>query len=123
MTAIGTFEVDLKPQNDGEYQAGRMLINKKYLGDMIGSSVGQMISRKTEGGAAIYFAIEEFTGSVNDQSGAFTLLHKGLMNKESQSLDVNILEGSGSGDLKNISGSMRIEQDANGHNYELIFEL
>ena len=45
------------------------------------------------------------------------------MSKETQSLEVTILEGSGSGELQNISGSMLIVQDGNGHRYEMMFEL
>jgi len=123
MSANGTFDIDLKPQDDAGSPAGRMLISKTYLGDMSGSGIGQMISKRTESGTAIYYAIEEFSGSVKDKSGGFTLVHNGHMNKESQSLEVTILEGSGSGDLKTISGSMLIIQDANGHRYELTFEL
>jgi len=55
--------------------------------------------------------------------GGFTLAHKGHMSKVSQSLEVTILEGSGSGELQNIAGSMLIVQGANGHRYELTFEL
>ena len=123
MSAKGTFEVDLTPQEDGEFAAGRMLIRKTYLGDMNGSSTGQMISKRMENGTAIYYAIEEFSGSVNDKSGQFTLVHKGHMTKNSQSLEVTILEGSGRGELQTISGSMRIIQDANGHRYKLSFGL
>ena len=100
-----------------------MVIDKTYLGDMNGSGIGQMISKRTESGAAVYFAIEEFSGSVRGKSGAFTLIHKGHMSKESRSLEVGILEGSGSGEFENISGSMNIVQDANGHTYELTYEL
>jgi hypothetical protein len=123
MSANGTFEVDLAPQEDVGSPAGRMLIKKTYLGDMNGSGLGQMISKRTEGGIAVYYAIEEFSGSVKGKSGGFTLVHKGHMSKEFQSLEVTILEGSGSGELQNISGSMLIIQDANGHRYELTFEL
>ena len=123
MSASGTFKVDLTPQEDVESPAGRMLITKTYLGDMNGSGIGQMISKRTENGTAVYYAIEEFSGSVNGKSGGFTLVHKGHMNKESQSLEVTILEGSGSGELQNVSGSMLIVQDVNGHRYELTFEL
>jgi len=122
-TANGTFEVDLTPQEDIGSPAGRMLIKKTYLGDMNGSGTGQMISKRTENGTAVYYAIEEFSGSVKGKNGEFTLVHKGHMNKESQSLDVTILEGSGSGELQNISGSMLIIQDTNGHRYEFTFEL
>ena len=123
MIVKGTFEVDLTPQEDIESPAGRMLIQKTYLGDMIGSGTGQMISKRTDNGVAVYYAIEEFSGSVKGKTGGFTLVHKGHMSKESQSLEVTILEDSGSGELQNISGSMLIVQDSNGHGYEITFEL
>ena len=123
MTAKGTFEVDLQAQADAGSPAGRMLIDKIYSGDMTGSGKGQMISKRTESGTAVYYAIEEFSGSVNGRNGAFTLVHKGFMSAQSQTLDVEILEGSGSGELENISGSMVITQDSTGHTYDLVYEL
>ena len=123
MSANGTFEVDLTPQEDIGYPAGRMQIKKTYQGDMKGSGRGQMISKRTEAGTAVYSAIEEFSGSVKGKTGGFTLVHNGRMSKDSQSLVVTILEGSGSGQLQNISGSMLIVQNADGHKYELTFEL
>ena len=100
-----------------------MVIDKTYSGDMTGSGKGQMISKRTESGTAVYYAIEEVSGTVQGKSGAFTLIHKGHMSEESQSLDIKVLEGSGSGELENISGSMAITQDSNGHSYELVYEL
>ena len=100
-----------------------MVIDNVYLGDINGSGIGQMISKRTGSGAAIYFAIEEFSGLIMGRSGAFTLIHNGYMSKESQSLEVVILEGSGTGEFENISGSMVIAQDADGHTYELTYEL
>ena len=123
MSANGTFEIDLTPQEDIGSPAGRMLIKKTYLGDMNGSGIGQMISKRTENGISVYYAIEEFSGSVNGKKGGFTLVHNGRMSKESRSLEVTILEGSGSGELQSISGSLLINQDASGHSYELTFEL
>jgi len=123
MSANGIFEVDLTPQEDVGFPAGRMLIRKTYVGDMSGSGIGQMISKRTESGTAVYYAIEEFSGSVKGKNGDFTLVHNGHMSDESQSLEVTVLEGSGSGELQNISGSMAITQDANGHRYELAYEL
>ena len=123
MTAKGTFEVDLQPQADAGSPAGRMVIDKTYSGDLTGTGIGQMISKRTESGAAVYFAVEEFSGSVKGRNGAFTLIHKGYMTKKSQTLDIEILEGSGSGELENISGSMTITQDSNIHTYELVYEL
>ena len=123
MSANGTFEVNLTPQEDVGSPAGRLLINKTYLGAMKGSGIGQMISKRTENESAVYYAIEEFSGSVEGKRGGFTLIHKGKMSKESQTLEVTILEGSGTGELQNISGSMLIVQEADSHRYELNFEL
>lgn len=123
MPATGDFEVDLAPQADAGAPAGRMILNKSYQGDMSGSGTGQMISKRTENGTAAYYAIEEFSGSVDGRTGAFTLVHQGWMNKDAQSLDVTVLEGSGSGELATITGSMLITQDANGHRYEFTYEL
>jgi len=123
MYAKGSFEINLTPRPDARFPAGRMVIDKTYHGDINGSGMGQMISKRTESGTAVYYAIEEFSGSVKGKSGAFTLLHNGFMSKDSQTLEVVILEGSGSGEFENISGSMMIAQDASGHTYELTFEL
>lgn len=123
MSAKGKFEVSLLPKKDDKAPAGRMTINKSYQGDVEGTGVGQMISKRTENGTAIYYAIEEFSGAVHGKSGAFTLIHNGYMNKESQSLEVVILDGSGSGELKNISGSMSIDQDGDTHTYELSYKI
>ena len=52
MSAKGQFEVSLTPQND-EFSAGRMLIDKTYTGDLTGTGIGQMISKRTEAGSAV----------------------------------------------------------------------
>ena len=45
------------------------------------------------------------------------------MDKETQSREISILSGSGSGELQTISGSMNITQDENGHSYEFTYQL
>ena len=46
MIAKGTFEVDMTPQEDVGFSAGRMLLSKQYSGAMKGSASGQMISKR-----------------------------------------------------------------------------
>ncbi|MDO3384953.1 DUF3224 domain-containing protein [Gilvimarinus sp. SDUM040013] len=123
MSVTGKFEVELVPVKDDETPAGRMLINKHYSGDLFGQGLGQMLSKRTASGSAAYVALEEFTGAIEGRKGAFTLLHKGLMNEASQSLDIQILPGSGSGDFAGITGSMSIEQSDGEHRYTLNFDL
>ena len=113
----------MQPQQDPDAPVGRIVLSKTYSGGMTGSAVGQMISKRIDGGAAAYYAIEEFSGSVDGRSGAFTLLHRGYMDADGMSLDVTIMPGSGTEDLATIHGTMEISQDASGHRYELKYQL
>lgn len=122
MIAKGTFEINMVPQSEDQMPAGRFTLDKAYKGGMEGQGLGQMISKRIEGGAAIYFAIEEFSGSIGGKKGSFTLAHKGFMNAEGQSLEIEILEGSGTDELANISGTLSIQQVDGVHNYELEYE-
>ena len=122
MIAKGTFEVSMAPQED-EIPVGRFTLNKTFSGDIEGKGAGQMISKRLENGTAVYFAVEEFEGSVNGKTGSFTFMHKGMMTTSSQDLDITILEGSGNGELSTISGSLSIIQDGGNHSYELQYEL
>lgn len=123
MSAEGTFDVKLEPQKDADAPAGRMTIFKEYSGDMVGKGVGQMISKRTQGGASVYSAIEEFKGTVNGKAGAFTLFHNGYMSSSKQSLEVTIVEGSGEGELKGIQGSLSIVQESGNHKYVLEYSF
>lgn len=119
----GKFDVDLTPQEDHQAPVGRMVIHKRYSGALTGEGKGQMISKRTEGGTAIYFAVEEFDGSVDGRAGTFTLTHNGSMTKDAQHLDVQIVEGSGGGGLVGITGSMDILQQDGEHFYVLKYAL
>ena len=123
MEAKGPFEVNLNPQQDETAPAGRMLIDKKYSGDFIGRGTGQMLSKRTPTGTAVYTAIEEVEGNISDLSGSFTLVHVGLMSSNSQNLDIQIVEGSGTGDFEGIKGTMTINQSDGEHFYVLSYTL
>ncbi|MBW3671071.1 MAG: DUF3224 domain-containing protein [Acidobacteria bacterium] len=121
MSASGVFEVQVEAQKDDYAPVGRMVITKTYTGDLVG--IGQMISKRTDSGVAVYSAIEEFDGKVDGKEGGFTLIHNGYMSNEGQSLEVKILKGSGSGELENISGELEIVQKDGVHEYELTYQL
>ena len=123
MSATGKFEINMAPQEDEDAPAGRLVINKQYSGGLAGNGIGQMISKRTENGVAVYYAIEEFEGSLDGKTGSFTLVHSGFMSAQTQSLEVLILEGSGSGELVSISGSLKIIQEDGEHLYVLDYEL
>lgn len=123
MDATGRFEVELESQDDKDFPAGRMAIRKTYSGDLEGTGLGQMISKRTVGGASVYSAVEEFEGTVGGKTGAFTLFHNGYLSAEEFSLEVTIVQGSGKGELENIVGNLEIAQEDGKHEYVLTYDL
>jgi len=90
---------------------------------MVGTGIGQMISKRMASGAAAYYAIEEFSGTLANKTGSFTLLHEGLMDSGAQSLKITIMSGSGTEEFATISGSMEIIQEDDRHSYILNYTL
>jgi len=120
MQLSGSFEITLELQQDEQFPAGRMLINKQYTGGLEGIGIGQMLSKRTEAGASVYAAIEEFEGKVNGKQGSFTLFHTGQMSASSQELNIIVIEGSGAGELEGITGKLTITLSNDVHSY--VFE-
>jgi len=123
MSVSGVFEITLEPQSDASAPVGRMTLSKIYSGGLVGKGIGQMISKRTEGGAAVYSAIEEFEGIVGGIKGSFTLFHTGFMSADKQELKIIIVEGSGTDGLKGIQGNLSITQENGVHHYELEYSL
>lgn len=121
--AKGHFDVILTGQEDLDAPAGRMLIEKTYHGDMEGTGTGQMISKRTEKGASVYFAIEEFTGLINGKLGGLTFVHKGVMGSGGETLEIDVLDGSASGEIKSLTGRLDINVEEGRHFYELKYTL
>ncbi|WP_251357898.1 DUF3224 domain-containing protein [Kangiella sp. TOML190] len=119
----GSFEVNLTPAQD-EIDMGRFLLDKTYEGPLSGSAKGQMLSHRTEvEGSAGYVALELFEGELEGKQGGFSLVHKGLMENGTNSLNINIIPNSGTGQLKGISGVLGIIIEACQHFYELSYEI
>lgn len=129
MKATGTFEVKMNPENfsvqgENEIQLGRYSLNKKFHGPLEAESRGEMISAMTSvKGSAGYVAIEQVSGKLNGKSGSFVLQHFGIMNRGKDHLVLEVVPDSGSGELKNISGSMTIDVKDGKHFYGFDFEI
>ena len=122
--AVGTFEVKLSSIDVGDSPIGGMSINKTFLGDLQGNSVGQMLSfRSGVEGSAGYVAMERVTGSLAGRQGSFTLQHSGVMDKGASSLTVVVVPDSGEGELEGLTGMLKINVDAGKHNYNFSYFL
>ncbi|MEZ4720503.1 MAG: DUF3224 domain-containing protein [Flavobacteriales bacterium] len=125
----GTFEVRLTPQ-DVSYShgttlhGGRLNIDKTFEGPLSGSSHGEMLSMLDAGrSAGGYVAVEIFEGSVNGKSGSFALQHYGKTDSTGQSLILEVVPGTGEGDLRGIRGSMNIRIESKQHFYDFEFAI
>jgi hypothetical protein len=124
--ARGTFEVKLTPQPPTaaeEQSLGRLLLDKQFVGDLQGTSQGQMLAARTAvEDSAGYVALERVTGTLHGRRGSFVLQHYGLMTRGAGSLTVTVVPDSGTDELVGLAGSMTIDVDA-GHAYVFEYTL
>lgn len=121
--ATGTFEVKLSPQapeeGAGGPVVGRMLIDKRFHGDLEATSEGQMLAAGTAvQGSAGYVAIEHVSGTLSGRTGTFVLQHYGVMDRGAPRLTVTVVPDSGTGELAGLTGKMDIIIDTGKHSYE-----
>ena len=127
-TANGSFKVDLKPvgtpTNDEGVSLATMSINKVFEGDLVGTSVGEMLSAAgAEKGSAGYVAIERVTGTVHGKRGAFALMHTGTMDLGAPQLSIIVVPGSGTGELTGMRGVFHLTIVEKQHRYALDYTL
>jgi hypothetical protein len=124
----GTFDVTLQAQpalapTPGA-TLGRMLLDKRYHGDLDASAQGQMLSAMTAtAGSAGYVAIEHVTGSLQGRAGSFVLQHSGLMDRGTPQLSVTVVPDSGTGALVGLAGRMAIRITEGRHFYDFDYTL
>jgi hypothetical protein len=126
--ARGTFDVNITsqpPEDKSEgLTLGRMLIEKKFHGDLAAASSGQMLTGMTEvKGSGAYVAIERVTGTLNGRSGSFILHHLGIMERGAPRLNVTVVSDSGTRELTGIAGTMTILIADGKHSYEFAYTL
>lgn len=128
-TIDGAFEVNLTPQEadarEGADFLGRLAIAKSFRGALEATSVGQMLAaRGDQPASAGYVAIERVTGILDGRRGSFILQHSGHSNPAGQSLEINVVADSGTGELRGLAGTMKIIVTPDGaHAYEFDYQL
>ncbi len=121
--ASGGFDVKLGPEPSDEFIA-RMSIDKRFAGDLVAVSSGQMLSASTEiEGSAGYVAMERVSGTLKGRHGTFVLQHSGTMDRGHQRLTITVVPDSGTGELVGLSGSMRITITDGKHSYDFEYSV
>ena len=127
--AEGPFDVKTLPLPAGEATTGaalgRFSLDKQYHGALEATGKGEMLSSGSpQTGSAGYVAIEEVIGSLDGRKGSFALQHWGTLNAGEAELRIEIVPGSGSGELAGIAGTLTIDIASGGkHTYALDYTL
>ena len=74
-------------------------------------------------GVAGYVAIEVVTGRLKGKNGSFALQHTATMDQSGPKMSVIIVPGSGTSELKGISGTFDIQITNAQHSYDLEYTL
>jgi Protein of unknown function (DUF3224) len=123
--AQGTFTVNIQPLTPSPAEGlGRFSIDKQIHGDLEATTKGEMFSGgDPKQGAAGYVAIEVVTGTLAGKHGTFALQQMATMDPGGLKLDVVVVPGSGTGELKGIAGTFTIKIAGGQHSYDLEYTL
>jgi hypothetical protein len=123
--AHGTFTVKIEPLAPAPAEGlARFGINKKIHGDLEETTKGEMFSGgDPKAGAAGYVAIEVVTGTLGGKHGSFALQHFATMDANGLKMNVAVVPGSGTGELKGIVGTFTITIAGGVHSYDLDYSL
>jgi hypothetical protein len=72
-------------------------------------------------GSAGYVAVEQVLGKLHGIPGGFVLQHFGVASSGQNRLVLEVVPGSGTGELAGISGTMAITIEGSKHFYELSY--
>ncbi len=129
MKVTGEFEVSLSTtdfslEGKNGISFGRMVLDKKFHGELEATSKGEMLSAMTPvKGSAGYVAMEHVEGTLSGKEGSFVLLHFGTIEKGKDKLILEVVPDSGAGGLAGLSGKMEIRIKDGKHFYEFEYEL
>ncbi len=138
MHATGPFDVTVAPvinpatpETPAPYP--RYSLKKHYSGPLEADALGEMLSGgDPRSGTAGYVAMETVTGSLDGHAGSFQLMQMGTVEAGKLTpegkpvppeLRAVVVPGSGTGALKGLTGTLRIDNNAGKHTYTLDYTL
>lgn len=127
--AEGQFEITATREPPYDDRDGLMLARtryeKRFQGDLEGTSTVEMLSAGNAAapGSAGYVAMERVDGRLHGRSGSFVLQHSGAMINGDGALSVNVVPGTGIGELAGLRGRFHIEIRDGRHFYAFEYTL
>ncbi|MGC2237772.1 MAG: DUF3224 domain-containing protein [Pyrinomonadaceae bacterium] len=117
---------DLKPYDEmaDSPMLSRGTVKKAFEGETTGESAGEILMFSAADGSAAYTILDKFSVELGGRKGTFVAIHGATHSpKETSRALGTILQGSGTGELKGISGTMEFKSDENGKNITLDYSI
>ena len=127
--AAGTFEIESWDEQPYEEQDGTRLtrtrLTKTFSGDVEGESTAELLmAYGSEEGSAAYVGLERVTGSVHGRLGSFVLRHSAVMERGEGKSSLDVVPGSGTGELRGLRGEASISvEPGGGHSFTLDYDF
>jgi hypothetical protein len=127
MTTIkGTFDVTMHPEPpyfEGEgVSLARAVFEKTFHGPLSARGRVEFLSVRA-GQSAAYVALERIEGTVDGKRGSFVATHKAQASSSGKTLVIEIVPGTGTGELVGLSGTIDVEIVEGKHYYTMNFEI
>ncbi len=123
--AHGTFSVNIRPLPSPPAEGvNRYSIDKQIHGDLEATSKGEMLGGgDPKQGAAGYVAMEVVTGTLLGRHGSFAMQHFATMDANGPELQIIVVPGSSTGELKGVTGTFNIRIENGQHFYDFDYSL
>jgi hypothetical protein len=127
-TATGRFDLTSWDQETYDEADGATLARvrntKAFEGGITGTSAAELLMAGATDGTAAYVAIERVDAAVDGRKGTFVLRHSALAAGDGGDVRVDVLPGSGTGELAGLTGELTIAQSDDGeHTYTFSYQL
>lgn len=122
-TFTGTSLPSERAHPAGDSRLTRLTFEKQYRGALEGRAVGTMLASSLTGGAQPSVALEEVTGTLDGRSGTFVLQHVATTVDGVTSLRITVAPGSGTGELRGLTGTLTVTTGPEGRRYVFTYAL
>jgi hypothetical protein len=99
----------------------RITVKKTFDGELKGESTGELLMCAAADGSAGYTIMDRVSGELCGRRGSFVMIHGGTT--DVMGAGGKIVPGSGTDELRGISGTVEFKSDENGKSIILDFTL
>jgi hypothetical protein len=101
----------------------RATVRKIFQGDIAGESTAELLMSRAKDGSAGYVALERVVGRIGDRSGSFDVQHCATQGGPNPRAIWLVVPGSGTGELRGLSGQATYQHDENGATFTLDYDF